>query len=166
MNQAVAADTFIVVERAFAPTDEVRALIGALDRELAEHYPPEQQHGLSLEAIFQPHVRFFVARKRGSSVGCGGIALFADFAEIKRMYVRKEARGQGIADAIIARLIAEARDAGLSLLRLETGTRQLAAMRFYERCGFQTCNAFEPYSSMPPGAIAESVFMEKRVTAT
>jgi putative acetyltransferase len=153
----------IVVERALSPTDDVRVLIGALDRELLAEYPPEQRHGLTLDAIFQPHMRFFVARLDGAPAGCGGVALFADFAEVKRMYVRGAARGHGVADAILARLAAEALDAGLPLLRLETGTRQAAAIRFYRRSGFQPCAAFEPYASMPPQSVASSVFMERRL---
>jgi len=154
----------ILVERADAATAEVRALVGALDQELSANYSPEQRHGLALDALFQPPVRFFLARVSGSAVGCGGVALLADFAEIKRMYVRERWRGQGVADAIVARLTAEALGAGLTVLRLETGTRQLAAIRFYRRCGFQPCRVFEPYSSMPPRAIATSIFLEKRLS--
>ena len=140
-------------------------MVGALDDELAANYAPEQRHGLALEAIFQPQVRFFLARTQESAIGCGGIALFADFAEIKRMYVRPQSRGQGVAEAIVARLTAEALEAGLSLVRLETGTHQIAAIRFYRRCGFAPCAAFEPYASMPPSAITTSVFLEKRLAA-
>jgi len=118
---------------------------------------------LALEALFQPHIRFFIARRDGKAVGCGGVALFADFAELKRMYVRDDARGQGIADAIVNRLTEEAVAAGLSLLRLETGTQQHAAIRFYRRCGFAPCAAFEPYASMPANAIVTSVFLDKRI---
>jgi putative acetyltransferase len=79
------------------------------------------------------------------------------------MYVRPQARGQGVADAILARLTQEARDAGLDILRLETGTEQAAAMRFYTRSGFAVCAAFEPYAAMPAHAIATSVFLEKHL---
>jgi putative acetyltransferase len=151
----------LVVARAGGPDDDVRALIAELDRELGANYAPEQQHGLTLDAIFEPHVRLFVARLDGAAVGCGGIALFAEFAELKRMYVRPGARGGGVADALIARLTSEALAAGLRVLRLETGTEQHAAMRFYARHGFRTCGAFEPYASLPPHTIAASVFMEK-----
>jgi putative acetyltransferase len=151
----------VLVESASAPSDEVRELIAELDAELGGNYAPEQQHGLTLDAIFAPGMRFFVARIDGDAVGCGGVALFEDFAEVKRMYVRPSARGHGIADTIIARIEAEARAAGLRVLRLETGDEQRAAMRFYERSGFTECAAFEPYASMNPYAIATSVFMEK-----
>jgi putative acetyltransferase len=153
----------VEIEIAHTPTDDVRLLIGELETVLAAEYPPEQRHGLSLDAIFQPHVRFFVARRHGAAVGCGGVALFADFAEVKRMYVRDAARGTGVADAILARLEAEVRGVGLSVLRLETGDRQLAAMRLYARAGYRQCPAFGDYATMAPQAIATSVFFEKRV---
>jgi putative acetyltransferase len=153
------------IELAPSPTDEVRSLIDELEAVLAAEYPPEQQHGLSLDAIFQPHVRFFLARRHGAAVGCSGVALFPDFAEVKRMYVRDAARGQGIVNAILARIEAEVRTAGLSLLRLETGTRQIAAMRLYARMGFRECAVFGDYARMAPEAIATSVFMEKRLGA-
>ena len=98
-------------------------------------------------------------------MGCGGVALFPDFAEVKRMYVRDTARGQGVADAILARIEEEVRSAGLSLLRLETGTRQIAAIRLYARTGFRECPAFGDYALMAPNAIASSVFLEKRIGA-
>jgi putative acetyltransferase len=151
------------VELATSPTAEMRALVGELDEELSRHYPPEQRHGLKLEAIFQPHVLFFVAWLDDAAAGCGGVALFDRFAEVKRMYVRKAARGQGVAGAILARLETEALNAGLTLLRLETGMRQQAAIRFYRREGFVPCAAFGPYASMPPGDIAASVFLERRL---
>jgi len=151
----------IRIEQATGPTDTVRLLIGELDAELLQHYPPEQRHGLKLDALFQPHIRFFTARLDGQPAGCGGIALFADFAELKRMYVRPVARGRGVADAILERLIGEAVDVGLRTVRLETGTEQAAAIRFYRRAGFEPCASFEPYSAMPPHKIATSVFMER-----
>jgi len=136
----------ITIELAPSATEDVRVLIGELDQELSAEYSPEQRHGLTLEAIFQPHVRFFLARLDGAAVGCGGVALIADFAEVKRMYVRDVARGRGVAKALLARIEVEARKAGLALLRLETGNRQAAALRFYARAGFQPrgCSAPTP----------------------
>jgi putative acetyltransferase len=151
------------IEIAPSATDEVRTLVGELETVLAAEYPPEQRHGLDIAAIFQPHIRFFIARLRGVAVGCGGVALFSDYAEVKRMYVRDSARGQGVADAILARIEDEVRRARLSALRLETGDRQLAAMRLYARAGFTTCPAFGAYASMAPVSVATSVFFEKRV---
>jgi putative acetyltransferase len=151
----------LTVSPASAPTEEVRALVTELEAILSAEYPAEQRHGLSLEAIFQPQVRFFVARREGRAVGCGGVALLDDFAEVKRMYVRPTARGSGVADALLARLEVEALAAGLTVVRLETGTRQEAAVRFYERRGFRRCGAFGDYAAMPAEKIAASLFYEK-----
>jgi putative acetyltransferase len=139
-------------------------LIGELDQVLAAEYLPEQRHGLALEALFQPHIRFFLARLNGAAIGCGGMALFDDFVEVKRMYVRETARGRGVAQALLTRIETEARVAGFGVLRLETGERQTAALRFYERAGFRTCAAFGVYTAMRPEDIATSIFMEKRLT--
>jgi putative acetyltransferase len=119
-----------------APNDAVRLLIAELEDVLSAEYPPENRHGLPLEAIFQPHVSFFVATLDGAPSGCGGVAFFADFAEVKRMYVRPAARGQGVARAILDRIEAETRAANLPVLRLETGNKQTDALRLYRRYGF------------------------------
>lgn len=153
--------SIITVELAPSATDEVGILIAELDDVLSAEYLPEQRHGLALDAIFRPNVRFFLARLNGDAIGCGGVALFADFAEVKRMYVRDAARGRGVAQALLARIEQEARDAGLGLLCLETGTRQAAALRFYQRAGFTPCAAFGAYATMQPQAIATSLFLQK-----
>jgi putative acetyltransferase len=153
------------IELAPSATEDVRALIDELETVLAAEYTPEQRHGLALDALFQPHIRFFLARLHGAAVGCGGVALFDDFAEVKRMYVRDAARRKGVAGAILARLEEEARNAGLSWLRLETGDNQNAAMQLYARAGFRRCPVFGDYTLMAPQSIATSVFFEKRIGA-
>lgn len=151
----------ISIDRVVVPTDDVRALISELEQVLGAEYPSEQRHGLSLDAIFQPHIQFFVAHRDGSAVGCGGVALFADFAEVKRMYVRPAARGKGVAEALLNHIEDAARTAGLERLCLETGDRQIAALRVYARAGFSRCEAFGEYAAMPPEHVAASVFFEK-----
>ena len=85
-------------------------------------YESHQRHGLSIAQLFEPNVRFFLARLDGLAVGCGGAAVFDDYAEVKRMYTRPATRGRGVAKALLHRIEDEARGAGKSVLRLETGT--------------------------------------------
>ena len=151
----------ITIERPSGPTAEVSALIAELDAVLGAVYEPEQRHGLSIEQVFGPHVRFFVAWLDGEAVGCGAVALFADYAEVKRMYTRENARGRGIGKALLAHLEQDARAAGKPMLRLETGTLQAAAIGLYEGCGFKACEAFGHYARLPPHRIATSLFYEK-----
>ena len=164
MGDPVSKSAEIDIERITTATDDVRLLIGELDQVLAAEYLPEQRHGLALDALFQPHIRFFLARLNGAAMGCGGMALFDDFVEVKRMYVRETVRGRGVAQALLTRIETEARAAGFVVLRLETGERQTAALRFYTRAGFRACAAFGAYTAMPPEAISTSIFMEKRLT--
>jgi len=105
-----------------------------------------------------------IPRIGGVAAGCGGVALFATFGEVKRMYVRESTRGLGIARALLSRIELETKNNGLDVLHLETGDRQLAAMRLYERAGIRHCAAFGEYIPMAPQAIATSVFFEKRLT--
>lgn len=153
--------TPVLIEPVPAPTDELRALIFELDSELAVAYTPEQMHGLTLNSLFAPHIKMFIARIDGAAVGCGGIAMFEDFAEVKRMFVRPAGRGSGVAHALLGHIENEAREAGVPWLRLETGIRQPAAIRLYEGAGFHPCPAFGPYTTMPPAAIKLSLFYEK-----
>ena len=151
----------ITVERVLAPSADAVTLISELDAVLGAVYEPHQRHGLSVEQVFEPHVRFFVVRIGEEAVGCGAVALFDDYAEVKRMYTRAAARGQGIGKAVLARLEAEARVAGKPVLQLETGTEQAAAIALYEGYGFRPCRAFGHYAALEPHRIAASLFFEK-----
>ena len=150
-----------MIERATAPTAEIVALLQALDADLSGPYSADQHHALAVEKLFQPDVRFFVVQRDGATVACGGVGFYDGYAELKRMYAKPEARGSGVATALLARLEAETREAGHRRLTIETGIYQHAAMRFYEKAGFVRCGAFGPYAAMAPNAIATSAFYEK-----
>jgi len=149
------------VERLLALTPEAAGLLEALDRHLGSRYTQEQQHGLDAAELFQPHVRFFVVRMNGALVGCGGIALFDGFAEVKRMFTAEAARRRGVASALLTQLEAEARAAGMEVLRLETGIHQPEAIALYERAGFTAREPFGDYATMTSSQIATSLFYEK-----
>lgn len=94
---------------------------------------------------------FLVARNAdGTAVACGGLRqLDAESAEIKRMYVLPAHRGSGVARAVLRGLEAEAAGLGLGELKLETGTAQPDAIRFYEREGYRLIDNFGPYAGEP-----------------
>src|SRR5712691_11436840 len=110
----------IVIEQLAGPNSDARDLIAELDAVLGAAYEPEQQHGLSIEQVFEPNLRFFVAHLGDRAVGCGAVALFDNYAEVKRMYTREAARGQGVGKALLAGIEETARDAGKPVLQLET----------------------------------------------
>jgi putative acetyltransferase len=151
----------IAIEQVKAPTPEAVELLAELDAALSGPYAADQRHALSIERLFQPDVRFFLARLEGAAVACGGVAFYDGYAEVKRMYSRPSVRGRGVAKALLRRLEAEARAGGATLLRIETGIYQQEALRFYEGAGFLRCGAFGPYAEMPARAIETSLFYEK-----
>jgi putative acetyltransferase len=151
----------ITIERVTEATTELGELIQELEAVLGAEYEPHQRHGLAIAQLFEPHMRFFIARIGGAPAGCGGVALFDGYAEVKRMYTRPAARGRGVAKALLARIEDEARAADAANLCLETGTRQHAAIGLYLGMGFRPCDSFGAYSAMRPEQIAESLFYEK-----
>jgi putative acetyltransferase len=131
-------------------TADARALIDELEAHLERVYPRESRHGYSVDKLIAEGVAFFVIRQDGTPAGCGGIQLYgAEYGELKRMYVRPQFRGLGLAKAMLDRLADHARDRGVGLLRLETGIHQTAAIGLYERAGFRPIPPFGEYRADP-----------------
>lgn len=136
---------------------EIIALIADLDVYQDTLYPAEARYALDLTSLCQPNVLFAVARKTdGMAVGCGALVINHGYGEIKRMYVRPEARGLGAARRIIDLLESEADIKGCRKFMLETGPYQPEALGFYARQGYERCGPFGDYPEHPL-----SVFMEK-----
>ena len=149
--------TVISLER--PDTADARALIIELEAHLAPFYPAESRHGYSVEKLIREGVAFFIIRVNATPAGCGGVQLFGtDYGEIKRMYIRPQFRGLGLAKLMLDHLASYARDRGVTILRLETGIHQHEAIGLYERAGFQTIPPFGEYKPDPL-----SRFFEKRI---
>ena len=128
---------------------EVVTLVSELNDILEAHYPPESRHGFSIEKLLAQQVAFFVIRLDGTAIGCGGIKLFDDFGELKRMYVRDAYRGNRYAEKLIDVLAQHALQHGITCLRLETGIHSTEALRLYERVGFVRIPPFGEYTDDP-----------------
>ena len=153
----MSATTVISLER--PDTADARALIIELEAHLAPLYPAESRHGYSVEKLINEGVAFFIIRVNATPVGCGGVKLFgSDYGEIKRMYIRPQFRGLGLAKLMLDHLANYARDRGVTVLRLETGIHQHEAIGLYERAGFQTIPPFGEYKPDPL-----SRFFEKQI---
>lgn len=138
---------------------DVIALIDDLDAYQKPLYPPESHHGIDIAALSAPNVLFAVARNgEGQAVGCGAIVVGAEFGELKRMFVRPENRGQGIAIKVLNFLEGEAAAKGCAMFMLETGPSQPEAISLYARAGYQPRGPFGDYGPDP-----FSVFMQKPV---
>ncbi|WBS03651.1 GNAT family N-acetyltransferase [Pseudoduganella sp. SL102] len=138
---------------------DVHALIAELDAYLYSLYPPENVYALDIASLLAPNVEFAVARDAGgSAIGCAAVVVTPEYGEIKRMYVRPMARGQGLARKLISALEEKARAQGCSVFMLETGPTMPEALALYERMGYKHRGAFGDYPEDPL-----SVFMQKVV---
>ncbi len=124
-------------------------------------YPPEGCFLLDLDELVSPSIDVFVARDPdGEAIGMAALVDNGDTTgELKRMFVRDEARGKGVAIALLDALEAAARERDLLTLRLETGVHHTAAMALYARQGYARIDAFGPYVDSP-----YSVCMEKSLS--
>ena len=88
---------------------------------------------------------YFVALSGGEIVGGAGVAPLAGAdpltCELQRMYLRPDARGRGIGDALLERCLAAARQFLYVRCYLETVTQMHAALEFYGRHGFRDLQA-------------------------
>jgi len=138
---------------------EAMELLAELDTALHEYpYPPESRHAFSVEKLIRESVAFFVASYDGELAACGGVKLFTDYGEVKRMYVRPAFRGKGLGKAILNRLAEHARANSITTLRLETGIYQVEAIGLYDGWGFERRGPFGEYKNDP-----NTVYFEKLI---
>jgi GNAT superfamily N-acetyltransferase len=86
-----------------------------------------------------PGRELWLADRDGLAVGTVAVHVHDDrSAELKRMYVRPIARGQGVADALVRRAISRAREHGCRSVWLETVRGAMdRAIAVYRRHGFR-----------------------------
>jgi ribosomal protein S18 acetylase RimI-like enzyme len=81
----------------------------------------------------------WLATMANAVVGCvalRSISKFANSAEVKRLYVRPQHRGLGIAKSLYESLEKHAREHGYDWLYLDTTDDMVAAQRFYAALGY------------------------------
>ena len=105
-----------------------------------------------------PRGALFVAEDRGRLIGMIGLRPFeGGICEMKRLYVRPDARGRGLAKQLIAVALDEARRLQYSEIRLDTLPMMGDAQSLYLALGFAD---IPPYYDTP---IAGTRFMSKKL---
>ncbi len=93
----------------------------------------------------QPRRAYWVVEHQGVVVGGGGVGPLqgeaANVGELQKMYLAKEARGQGFGKRLIERILEEARLMGYDYCYLETLPAMTLATHLYEASGFRRLDA-------------------------
>ena len=124
------------------------ALLAAHLADMHASSPPGSVYALDLSALATPDIAFYTAWDGDMLLGCGALRTLGDgTGEVKSMRTDPAARGHGVGQAVLDRIIADARAACLTALLLETGTGSMfeAAHRLYRRNGFAPCPPFGGY---------------------
>jgi GNAT superfamily N-acetyltransferase len=121
--------------------------------ELAERFDtgfdPIKSNPAPDEDLVPPRGYFVVARLDGHPVGCGVLKRKnPTTGEIKRMWTASYARRRGVARKVLHTLETLAREAGLTVLHLETNRTLAEAQALYRKEGYIEVDAFneEPYA--------------------
>ena len=138
------------LERAFGVTQDIPAAAEYVMRHLNQFAPPAGRLLLVLED--------------DAVLGCGGLRPIAPgVAEIKRMYLRPEARGRGLGRKLLEALLAASRQEGYRQVRLDTDGLMPAAVQLYRTAGFVPCDPY-PESEIPLELHDRWLFMRHDLT--
>jgi len=146
----------ISIVRIGSGNPDFSALVALLDQDLAIRDGDEHAFYAQFNKVDKiKHA--LLAFAENQAVGCGAIREYSEeTVEVKRMFVRPEHRGQGIAGAILSELETWAKELGYNRCLLETGQKQPEAIRLYQKSGYKIIPNYGPYEGLE-----NSVCMEK-----
>ena len=136
------------------------ALCKLLDDNLNEAVGGEKQRDVynqynTLEKIHD----VVLAYDDGIAVGCAAFKFYEEgIAEVKRVFVKKEYRNQGIARQLMHYIEKNAKEQGFTKLILESGSTLKAAHSLYFSLSFQMIPNYGQYKDLP-----DSICMEKDI---
>jgi putative acetyltransferase len=136
---------------------EVLALLNEHLSNMHELSPPESVHALDVSRLRGPDITFWTVWDEGVLMGCGALKeLSPRHGEVKSMRTPVARRRSGAARAVLAHIVAVAKERRYQRLSLETGSSPafIPAQRLYETFGFTHCGPFGSYREDP-----NSVFM-------
>lgn len=122
-----------------------------LDDNLNELVGGEKQRTEYVQYNKLDHIHdVFITYEDGLPVGCASFKYYEEgTAEVKRVFVKKEYRGQGISRLLMEKIEQKAKEKGYQSLILETGKPMISAIRLYTNMGYQIVDNYGQYKDMP-----------------
>jgi GNAT superfamily N-acetyltransferase len=119
----------------------------------------------TLDKFMPPKGRLLLGYLEAEPMGIACLRALTDrIGEVKRMYVRPEARKRGIGRALLHQLLEEARQIGYEQVRLDSARFMTEAHRLYLTNGFREIQAYEG-SEIPREFQKHWIFMERDLPA-
>jgi len=149
-------DFLIVPARSKIELTSAAALLRAYAKSLPVDLSPQgfSQELASLPGVYAPpHGELLLAKRGDHVLGCIALKPLEppQIAEIKRLFVRPQARGTGVAKALVAEVLKLAQDRGYREVKLDTLAEMTPAIALYKSFGFAP---IPPYGSHPyPGLV-------------
>src|SRR5258707_9644795 len=154
--------------------DFVLRRLGALDLDLASRLHGEAFAPLGervwtrqdmAELLASPGVAGWVLQSADAAIGFALCRVAADEAELLTIAVQPAKRRRGAGRALLAAVIAHARDAGARSLFLEVGADNPAALALYGRAAFQAVGGRKAYYNRVGRPAADAVVMHLTLTS-
>jgi len=148
----------ITIKRTNSDDLDFQELVKLLDLELQER---DGEEHLFYAALNKTNTLNYivVASDQGKPIGCGALRTFSeDKMEVKRMFVKLQNRGQGIASTILTALEIWCKELDIKKCILETGKNQPEAIALYKKNQYHIIPNFGKYES-----IKNSVCFEKEL---
>ncbi len=120
-----------------------------LNRRFEFGFDPGQSISAHAHELTMPSGLLLIARLRQEPLGCGALKFHGKApAELKRMWVDPSTRGLGVGRRLLGALEHQAREAGATVVRLETNRALTEAIALYRDCAYREIGAFnnEPYA--------------------
>ena len=141
------------IERVDPGSEAARWCVAQYFAELAGRFEEGFDPGQSIPAddaeLRLPAGAFLIATADGEPVACGAVKTISPaVGSLKRMWVAASVRGLGFGQRMLAALESQARELGLTILRLETNRALQEAIRLYQRAGYMEVPPFndDPYA--------------------
>ena len=129
------------------PASELLAAMRVELNDVYESFSRLDNPALSPGELRPPGGAYLVGFAGDDAVAGGGLRRLTDeVAEIKRMYVRPQARSRGVARALLVALEEAAVSLGYAAARLDTGPKQMHGLALYRSAGYVDV---EPYNDNP-----------------